>query len=466
MQIKHLIYTLLAGLSLSACNLLGPVDEIQPDYVLTDDNVITDANSAEYVLNGIYQYYRQREFASLRPAMFILTGTLLNSDVEGSNNFANNDVRIENNAVLNYYTVLYAIINQANSLIAQLENKNPQGLSETRKNEILGETYFHKAFAETMLLRAFGDFWNQESAYGIVLYNEPVRDNSEAKARSTVAESYAQILSDLDKAEQAPAYTGMSYRVSKPAVKALKARVLLCLNRYEEAARTAQETIDEALGSGMALESNYLDIFAQGFGSHEILLAPYVSYPQEQIYGSKVTDAAMRGFGTTIGKIAAELDSTGEDPRYAQTYLTTEAGNLIQKYVLNDVTTGDNNTYYLMRLAEVYLIKAEAEARNGRYEAARAALKTVTDRAGYAENYVNTITDSDLLLTIFRHKYLELSAENYEEWYDMVRYSQLDGTDFVNLGYVRSMAHLNLPVPRSALSGNNLLEQNPSYEIN
>ena len=148
MQIKHLIYTLLAGVSFSACNLLGPVDDIHPDYVLTDDNVITDANSAEYLLNGIYQYYRQREFASLRPAMFILTGTLLNSDVEGSTNFANNDVRIENNAVLNYYTVLYSIINQANSLIVQLENKRPQGLSDTRKSEILGEAYFHKAFAD------------------------------------------------------------------------------------------------------------------------------------------------------------------------------------------------------------------------------------------------------------------------------------------------------------------------------
>lgn len=466
MQIKHLIYTLLAGVSFSACNLLGPVDDIHPDYVLTDDNVITDANSAEYLLNGIYQYYRQREFASLRSAMFILTGTLLNSDVEGSTNFANNDVRIENNAVLNYYTVLYSIINQANSLIVQLENKRPQGLSDTRKSEILGEAYFHKAFAEVMLLRAFGEFWDQKSEYGIILYNEPVRDNSEAKGRSTVAECYSQILSDLKQAEQAPAYAGMAYKVNKITVNALKARVLLYLNRYAEAAQTAQATIDEALGSGMALESNYLNIFSQGFSSHELLMAPYVSYPQEQIYGSKVTDAAMRGFGTTIKLIAEELDPTGNDPRYTQTYLSTEAGNLLQKYVLNDAATGDNNTYYLMRLAEVYLIKAEAEARNGQYAAARMALKPLTDRAGYAAGYVDTIADNDLLLAIFRHKYLELSAENYEEWYDMVRYSQLDGTDFVSLGYVHSMAHLNLPIPRSALSGNKLLEQNPSYTLN
>ena len=77
------------------------------------------------------------------------------------------------------------------------------------------------------------------------------------------------------------------------------------------------------------------------------------------------------------------------------------------------------------------------------------------------------IRDGDLLLTIFRHKYMELSAENYEEWYDMVRYYRLDGTDFTatGLGYTQSMQHLVLPIPTQALSGNSLLVQNPTYEI-
>ena len=77
------------------------------------------------------------------------------------------------------------------------------------------------------------------------------------------------------------------------------------------------------------------------------------------------------------------------------------------------------------------------------------------------------IADGDLLLTIFRHKYMELSAENYEEWYDMVRYYRLAGTDFTatGLGYTQSMQHLVLPIPTQALSGNSLLVQNPTYEI-
>ena len=48
-----------------------------------------------------------------------------------------------------------------------------------------------------------------------------------------------------------------------------------------------------------------------------------------------------------------------------------------------------------------------------------------------------------------------------------VRYSQLDGTDFsaAGLNYTHSMQNLVLPIPEQALSGNNLLEQNPSYEL-
>ena len=66
-------------------------------------------------------------------------------------------------------------------------------------------------------------------------------------------------------------------------------------------------------------------------------------------------------------------------------------------------------------------------------------------------------------MQIFRHKYMELSAENYEEWFDMIRYNLLDGTDFVQLGYLRSFAHKNLPIPYDAMAGNGALVQNPSY---
>ena len=461
---RNIILTALLGLSLSACNLLGPVDDIQPDYVLTDENVITDANSPEYLLNGIYSLYRESGITSMRNGMFILTGTLYNSTTaEGATNFRENTLRVQNNTVLNYYRTLYTIINQANSLTAALANSSPDGLTPERKAEILGETAFHKAFAEFMLLRSFGEFWDQTSPYGVVLYDEPVRDNdTEAKARSTVDVCYTQILADLDVADNAPAYDGRAYRVNKATVKMLRARVMLYMGEYGQAATLAQEAID-ATGSTLG---DYLNIFAQGFSSPETLFAPYVDYPLETL-GTNITNDVTNGYGNTVELIADELAGTVGDGLYDARYTAAFTPGSLQKYVLNNPSTGDENTYYLMRLAELYLIKAEAEARQGNYTPARTALKAITDRAGYAADYVDGIADSDLLLTIFRHKYMELAAENYEEWFDMVRYSQLDGTDFsaAGLNYTHSMQNLVLPIPEQALSGNSLLEQNPSYEL-
>ena len=460
---RNIILTALLGLSLSACNLLGPVDDIQPDYVLTDEDVITDANSAEYLLNGVYSLYRESGMSSIRNGMFILTGTLYNTTTaEGATNFRENTLRVHNNTVLNYYRTLYTIINQANSLTAALANNNPDGLTPERKTEILGETAFHKAFAEFQLLRSFGEFWDRTSPYGVVLYNEPVRGNSQAKARSSVDACYTQILADLDVAADAPAYDGRAYRVNKATVKMLRARVMLCMGEYGQAATLAQEAIDET-GSPLG---DYLSIFAQGFNSPETLFAPYVEYPLETME-TNITNDVNQGYGNTVKLIADELVGTVNDEQYDTRYTKTFIPYSLKKYVLNSAEGGDENTYYLMRLAELYLIKAEAEARLGNYTPARTALKAITDRAGYDADYVNTIADSDLLLTIFRHKYMELAAENYEEWFDMVRYSQLDGTDFsaTGLNYTMSMQNLVLPIPEQALSGNKLLEQNPSYVL-
>ena len=279
---RNILLTLLVSLTLSSCNLLGPVDDIQPDFVLTDDDVITDSNSAEYLLNGIYSRYRERSLTSMRNGMFILTGTLNNTTVaEGATNFRENNLRPQNNTVLNYYTGLYAIINQSNSLIANLRDTHPKGLTEARKAEILGEAYFHKAFAEFMLLRSFGEFWDRSSDYGVVLYNEPVRGNDEAKRRAPVEECYTQILSDLDEAAAAPAYDGRAYRVNGVTVQMLRARVLLYMGRFADAATTARTAIADATAGGASLETDYLTVFAQGFSSPETLFAPYVSYPLE-----------------------------------------------------------------------------------------------------------------------------------------------------------------------------------------
>ena len=52
MKIRQLLYSI-PLLALASCDQLGPVDDIKPEYVLTEDNVFVDANSVEALANGM-----------------------------------------------------------------------------------------------------------------------------------------------------------------------------------------------------------------------------------------------------------------------------------------------------------------------------------------------------------------------------------------------------------------------------
>ena len=54
MKVKYNILIVSLLVALSSCNMLGSIDDIKPENVLTDENAITDANSAEMECGGIY----------------------------------------------------------------------------------------------------------------------------------------------------------------------------------------------------------------------------------------------------------------------------------------------------------------------------------------------------------------------------------------------------------------------------
>lgn len=124
------------------------------------------------------------------------------------------------------------------------------------------------------------------------------------------------------------------------------------------------------------------------------------------------------------------------------------------------------DSYYFMRLAEVYYIAAEAEARQGQYAKARTLLATVIERAGYTEDDVNAIADSDLLGEILKHKLCDMSNENLEEWFDLCRYNRQGGFESWTedeKAELPSFRRYLLPIPKASMGANNLLVQNPEY---
>lgn len=119
---------------------------------------------------------------------------------------------------------------------------------------------------------------------------------------------------------------------------------------------------------------------------------------------------------------------------------------------------------YYIRLGEIYLIHAEAEARKagGNLNEAMTSLNAIRERAGVE---VYEVTDKTTFLAQVREeKLLELFFENGETWFDLIRYHKLgDISAFAEKSSLTSETQFILPMPLNVLSANNLLIQNPGY---
>lgn len=536
---KHIRYQFLALLSVSAltftsCDLIGSIDDMEPDHVVTDLNYITDAASAQTALNGVYASWRSTGVSYLRYGIASMAHTQTQAMVMGVDEFAAENIQTNNSNVETAYTAYYNVINAANTFLVHI-NKQIPGMTEEKRTEMIAEARCQRALAYLTLLKCFGEYWKQDSQYGVCLFkDELVRDN-QVRQRSSVVDTYKLISEDLDYAiahcEQHPAD---HYHMSSLFAKALKAKMYFAQDNYPEAARLSEEVINEAEAAGYELESDYANIFTEQFNSKEMLFAPYTANPNELMDaswfafspgsllkkvaddlvpddetggdivvpdpgeggdvvvpdpgeggdvvipggdGSEGGDVVLPGDGDDGGIVIpggdggdfpfppGEDDAASYDPLYTWAY---KGGGMIgiAKYSKLTPEFMFEDSYYFMRLAEVYYIAAEAEARQGQYAKARTFLATVIERAGYTEDDVNAIADSDLLGEILKHKLCDMSNENLEEWFDLCRYNRQGGFESWTedeKAELPSFRRYLLPIPKASIGANNLLVQNPEY---
>lgn len=535
-HIRFQFLTLLSAtaLTLTSCDLIGSLDGIEPEHVVTDDNYITDVSTAQTALNGVYASWRSTGVSYLRYGMSSMAHTQTQAMVMGAEEFAAENIETNNSNVETAYTAYYNVINTANTFLVHI-NKQIPGMTEEKRTEMIAEARCQRALAYLTLLKCFGEYWKQDSQYGVCLFkDELVRDN-QVRQRSSVADTYKLISEDLDYAiahcEQHPVD---HYHMSSLFAKALKAKMYFAQDNYPEAARLSEEVINEAEAAGYELESDYANIFTEQFNSKEMLFAPYTANPNELMDaswfafspgsllkkvaddlvpddetggdivvpdpgeggdvvvpdpgeggdvvipggdGSEGGDVVLPGDGDDGGIVIpggdggdfpfppGEDDAASYDPLYTWAY-TGKGMTGIAKYSKLTPEFMFEDSYYFMRLAEVYYIAAEAEARQGQYAKARTLLATVIERAGYTKDDVNAIADSDLLGEILKHKLCDMSNENLEEWFDLCRYNRQGGFESWTedeKAELPSFRRNLLPIPKASMGANNLLVQNPEY---
>lgn len=257
--IKICIY-LAAVFSLGACKKMldtKPTDFLSPVTYFTTEAQLRYALAAVYDVMGDGDFYKQQYTARMGNEAdegYYARNTVV-SGVQVYN-FSSTDGPVEG-----LWASLYSGINRANVLIDNIDKA--EEVPQEVRDVIRGEALFLRGYYYFLLVQHWG---------GVPLITSATTSaNETAVARSSIAETYAQVLSDMEEAEKLvlPAnVVGFGGRVNKSAVRGLLARVNLFMagyplqdkSRYVAARDWAKKVMDDT-EAGHELNPDYAQIF-------------------------------------------------------------------------------------------------------------------------------------------------------------------------------------------------------------
>lgn len=369
-----------------------------------------------------------------------------------------NSVTPFNAAVSSNWNNCYKIIYESNRIIEGASVSVE--LTESTRNKLLGEAYFIRAFCHFYLVNLFGDV--------PLITSTNYTENANA-SRSPIDAVYVQITSDLQKSKDllSDSYPSAGrVRVNKSAAIALLARVYLYTEEYARAEAEATEVISKTMQ--YTLLQNLDEVFLSTSTEAIWQLLPKGG---TQNYTNEGLLFILRA-APTGNALRAELYNSLEDGDLRKIHwigsITSSSGSTTwyfpYKYKENVANATGAEYSMVMRLAEQYLIRAEARAMQDNLtglNSAQSDINAIRDRAGLPNT---TASSKDQLLAAIAH---ERRAELFTEWGH--RFFDLKRTGKLNEVLPAIKPNWNdtdalLPIPQSEMLINqNLKPQNPGY---
>ncbi|HTE29017.1 MAG TPA: RagB/SusD family nutrient uptake outer membrane protein [Chryseolinea sp.] len=438
---KKLFILIITLLPLYSCDVL----DVDSQSAILEEKAIKNKEGIEKGILGAYTPFQEFGYYGRSYIIFAdLAADNLEHPVDGTaQNYGqidNNAVLAENGAVSDVWAGAYEGINIANSIIAKVPDIADMTAEE--KNAALGELYFIRAFNHFSLVNWFG---------AIPIKLERTNGTGELEVpRVPVAQVYDQIIADLTFAEQNLGTGSTKARASKYAATALLARVYLYKGDYANAAAKAKDVIDNG---GYDLP-DYADVFVDG-GSESIFEIDFTDLNRNRIaeYNFPKTLNGRREVAPTASVLASY--ETG-DARYPASIAFS--GTLAYPIKYDDLSIGADNVI-ILRLADMYLIRAEAQAKlQGAVSAIQQDINVVRTRAKLPDTSASTY--DELLRVIERERRVEFAFEGHR-WFDLVR----TGRAVDVLLNVSNVNQTLWPIPLTEIvtNKNSGMQQNPGY---
>lgn len=441
--------------TLSGCRKYLEID--QPKDQITSEAVFDNATNTLAAVNGLYTY-------ALKPANFLtyqgdfLMGINADEFTYGLDNydgFMNNSMPAANNDLENIWTIFYQVIYQANGIIEKVPGSP---VSDSLKAIYISEAKIFRAFCHLYLTSYFGD---------VPLIKTTDVTVTARMARTPKATVLEAIATDLREAEAAlPVGSVRNGRFNKWMATALLARVYLYQQQWANAEAKASVLINS---SDFTLEPDLNKVFLRG--SREAIWqintagGAYDNYTIFAGINVPTTNSSL----STMSQMRPELYNafeTGDARLTAWVGTATLSGTTFNyDYKYKSTSTPASSAaiedYMLLRLAEQYLIRAEARAQQENLQGAVDDINAIRVRAGLTG--IGVTTKSDVLLAIEQERRVELFGEGYgHRWIDLVRTGRVNAVMTAEKPDTWKSTSELLPIPATELANNPALTPNPS----
>ena len=463
------IYSLsLVSIAFSAFVSCSEILEIDPPTdTLTEEEVYGNAANIKTAFTGLYSWHIHQNASYYQYLDLYLP---LMSDELKSDNTSSYGIYYQNtylptlSMMGNIWSTLYESIYQTNNFIEHVEATSLLG-EETQKEYIAVAKWF-RAYDYFLLSNLYGD---------VPLILKSSISEAKGVGRTKIAVINDQITNDLLFVEQNLANTeetrkNVRTRLTIGAAQALLARHYLYTEQWQNAADMATKLID---GGVYSLESDVNKVFLSS--SKEVIFGfdmdgwqgtgTYQGYTRHGILFIPTTTKKVT-YNLT-DELANAITSDTLDARVNWVdYLTISEKKVYYPYKYKNNTNATASNYELQvffRLAEQYLIRAEARAHLSDIEGALADINAIRSRAGVEPVEASTTAEVLTLVEEERRKELFIEGQGHR-WFDLKRTSRADAV-YSQLDYKKWESHkILLPIPNMQILNNSNLTQNPGYD--
>lgn len=445
-------------LLLSGCDSFVDID--LPTSQLTSSSVFDEKATANAAMTDVYSKLRDSGLLTGRASgMSISLGTYADElDYYGTTladiqHFYNNSVLARNGAVAEWWNSSYNIIYSANTVYEGVSASTK--LAQADKDQLMGEALFVRGLVHFYLVNLFGN---------IPYITTTNYEQNQVAQKIAIAEVYNHIIADLEAAKlllPADYFVGQRIRPNKLVASALLARVYLYNGNNEEASNEASAVINE--NGTYSLVGDFDSAFLAGSTSTIWQLIPQDAGGNTQEGANLIFNAGPPTFAALTNGLMNAFEP-GDLRRMHWVRAITDGSNTWYhsfKYKQH-TNTGTTEEYSIvMRLSEMYLIRAEARAKQGFISEAKDDLNTIRNLAGLSGTATNN--QQDLLSAILQERRVEFFTEEGHRFFDLKRAGELNNAlTSVKPGWNATEALF--PLPENELLRNpNMLPQNPGY---